>query len=125
VRIVLVLAFALPLTATGGRAIARVVDDLSDDVAFVRRVLARELDTINEYEALAKRAQDPRVRAFLSHLANEEKEHVAEAMALIRSYDVEQEAKSAAVDVGAEHFSGAATQVVRAGFTVGSLKGTR
>lgn len=101
------------------------MEELFDDVALVRRVLARELDTINEYEAAAKRARDPRVQAFLRHLAQEEKEHVAEAMALIRSYDVEQEAKSASVDVRAEHFTGApAASPLRVGFTVGSLKGT-
>ncbi len=101
------------------------------DTALVRRVLARELDTINEYEAMAESAADPTIRAFLLHLAQEEKEHVAEAMALIRARDVDQEAKSAAVDVRPDHFttgtkSGAPTASpsgLPRSFTVGSLKG--
>ena len=104
------------------------------DTALVRRVLARELDTINEYEAMAESAQDPTIRAFLLHLAQEEKEHVAEAMALIRARDVDQEAKSAAVDVRPDHFAtgqtgrAAAPAAAQApglprSFTVGSLKG--
>ena len=106
-------------------------DDSVTDVALVRRVLARELDTINEYEAMAARAKDPTIQAFFRHLAAEEKEHVAEAMALIRAYDLEQEAKSGAADVRPEHFdplrrggaapSPAADPTRR--YTVGSLKG--
>ncbi len=104
----------------------------SPDTALVRRVLARELDTINEYEAMAQSAEDPTVRAFLLHLAQEEKEHVAEAMALIRARDVDQETKSAAVDVRPDHFSTGRTAPAQAAaspqglprsFTVGSLKG--
>lgn len=111
-------------------------DDPVSDVALVRRVLARELDTINEYEALAVRAKDPTIKAFFRHLALEEKEHVAEAMALIRAYDLEQEQKSGAADVRPEHFQGgapargavasstpqASAPRVPGRFTVGSLK---
>ncbi len=65
---------------------------LLDDVARVRRVLARELETINEYEAFAAASTDPQVRAFFSHLAQEEKEHVAEATHMLRRLDAGQEA---------------------------------
>lgn len=65
---------------------------LLDDVALVRQVLARELDTINEYEASARAASDPEVRAFFLHLAAEEKEHVAEAVHMLRMLDAGQQA---------------------------------
>ncbi|HET9450260.1 MAG TPA: ferritin, partial [Aggregicoccus sp.] len=66
--------------------------DLLDDLARVRRVLARELETINEYEAFAAASSLPEVRAFFTHLAQEEKEHVAEATHMLRRLDAGQEA---------------------------------
>jgi hypothetical protein len=67
-------------------------NDLSTDVALVRRVLARELETINEYEAHARAASTPALRDFFLHLAAEEKEHVAEAVHMLRLLDAGQEA---------------------------------
>jgi len=63
-----------------------------DDVARIRRVLARELETINEYEAFARASSQPEVRAFFLHLAAEEKEHVSEAVHMLRLLDAGQEA---------------------------------
>lgn len=60
------------------------------DVARIRRVLARELDTISEYEQLAREAESPELRTFFLHLATEEKEHVAEATWLLGKLDPEQ-----------------------------------
>ena len=79
---------------------------LLDDVARVRRVLARELETINEYEAFAAASTDPQVRAFFSHLAQEEKEHVAEATHMLRRLDAGQEAHFA-TGTAPGHFEGA------------------
>jgi rubrerythrin len=79
--------------------------ELLDDVARIRRVLARELETINEYEAFAAAATSPEVRAFFSHLAREEKEHVAEATSMLRRLDAEQEAHFAQ-GTPAGHFEG-------------------
>lgn len=62
------------------------------DVARIRQVLARELETINEYEAFAAASEDPEVRAFFLHLAAEEKEHVAEATHMLRMLDAGQDA---------------------------------
>lgn len=62
------------------------------DVARIRQVLARELETINEYEAFAAASSDPEVRAFFLHLAAEEKEHVAEATQMLRMLDAGQDA---------------------------------
>ncbi|QRO01994.1 ferritin [Archangium violaceum] len=67
-------------------------NDLSTDVALVRRVLARELETINEYEAFARASSSPEIRDFFMHLAAEEKEHVAEAVHMLRLLDAGQEA---------------------------------
>ncbi|NOK04441.1 MULTISPECIES: encapsulin nanocompartment cargo protein EncB [Myxococcus] len=58
-----------------------------DDVARIRLVLARELETINEYEAYARASSNPEVRAFFQHLAAEEKEHVSEAVHMLRMLD--------------------------------------
>jgi len=81
-------------------------NDLSTDVALVRRVLARELETINEYEAFARAASSPELRDFFLHLAAEEKEHVAEAVHMIRLLDADQEAHfTKPVTTG--HFQGA------------------
>ena len=53
------------------------------DASLIRTILARECDTVNEYEALAAQAEDPAVRRLILHFAEEEKEHIAEcAMAL-------------------------------------------
>ncbi len=81
-------------------------NDLSTDVALVRRVLARELETINEYEAFARAASSPELRDFFLHLAAEEKEHVAEAVHMIRLLDAGQEAHFSK-PVVAGHFQGA------------------
>ncbi|WP_224366491.1 ferritin family protein [Hyalangium versicolor] len=66
--------------------------ELLNDVARIRRVLARELETINEYEAFAQAASNPEVRAFFLHLAAEEKEHVSEATQMLRMLDAAQNA---------------------------------
>lgn len=65
--------------------------ELLSDVARIRRVLARELETINEYEAFAQSSTSPEVRAFFAHLAAEEKEHVAEATQMLRMLDAAQD----------------------------------
>ncbi|MFY0522447.1 ferritin [Archangium gephyra] len=81
-------------------------NDLSTDVALVRQVLARELETINEYEAHARAASTPELRDFFLHLAAEEKEHVAEAVHMLRLLDAGQEAHFAK-PVTTGHFQGA------------------
>jgi len=108
------------------------LDGGGEDLALLRSVLARELETINEYERYARLAKRGTLRAFFSHLALEEKEHVAEAMALIQQLDAGQREKSAVVDVGLAHFDGSRAKgtlaaiepVPRAAhrLTVGSLR---
>lgn len=107
------------------------------DVRLLRAALARELDTINEYEEMAEQAEDPLIRDFFYHLAVEEKEHVAEAMALIERRDPDQARESREADTRPEHFRGEAPRAASeedatrgegrapasAAWTVGSLKG--
>jgi hypothetical protein len=75
------------------------------DVARVRLVLMRELETISAYEALAREAEGPEAKAFFEHLALEEKEHVAEATYLLRKLDATQEGKFQAT-YSETHFQG-------------------
>ncbi|MGQ0506764.1 MAG: ferritin family protein [Myxococcaceae bacterium] len=81
------------------------LDDLTTDLARVRSVLLRELETINSYEELARQASNDEVKAFFLHLAKEEKEHVAEATLLLRRLDADQEAYFQK-DYSAAHFAG-------------------
>lgn len=102
-----------------------------DDLARLRLVLARELETINEYEAHAREASTEKLRAFFKHLADEEKEHVAEAMALIHELDPVQAQEADEVKTDHAHFTGTAgpaspatkpTPMSRLQWTIGSLK---
>ena len=63
------------------------MDETEDDLLLVRDVLARELETINSYLRLLRDAKSERVRAFLAHVTDEEKEHVAEALEIIKELD--------------------------------------
>ena len=103
-----------------------------DDLARLRLVLARELETINEYEAHGREASTEKMRAFFKHLADEEKEHVAEAMALIHELDEVQAREANEVRTDHAHFTGESsatrdpstnpTPMSRLQWTVGSLK---
>lgn len=114
----------------------------SKDVRLLRAVLARELETINEYEIMAEQAEDALIRDFFLHLAKEEKEHVGEAMALINERDSDQRRELDEAETGIEHFqhgtrtnsegpaAGGTTTGAKAPatdpttrFTVGSLRG--
>jgi EncFtn-like ferroxidase len=82
---------------------------MESDAQRVRQVLARELETISHYEALAAAAERPELRAFFLHLAEEEKEHVAEATAVLRRLDAGQELQFQK-PFPASHFTGAAAE---------------
>lgn len=82
---------------------------METDAQRVRQVLARELETISHYEALAAAAERPELRAFFLHLAEEEKEHVAEATAVLRRLDAGQELQFQK-PFPAAHFAGAAAK---------------
>jgi rubrerythrin len=61
--------------------------ELSSDPSRVRAALVRALEAVTHYEASAAAAESDEVRAFFTHLASEEKEHVAEAIAVLRTLD--------------------------------------
>jgi len=60
------------------------------DLVLLREILARELETINVYQSLLAQANSADVNEFISHIMDEEKEHVAEAMELINQIDPRQ-----------------------------------
>ena len=86
---------------------------METDVQRVRQVLARELETISHYEALAAAAERPELRAFFLHLAEEEKEHVAEATAVLRRLDAGQDVQFHK-PFPASHFEGPAAPAAEA-----------
>ena len=47
----------------------------------------RALDQVTQHEASAAEATDADVRDFFTHLASEQKEHVVEAIAMLRKLD--------------------------------------
>jgi hypothetical protein len=105
----------------------------ADDRALVRRFIARELETINEYEQFAAQATSPALKRFFEHVAQEEREHVAEGMHELLALDP---AQQAIVDYHEAHAvpktpaaaaprDGAGAEVVLKGYTrltVGSLR---
>ena len=63
-----------------------------ETLARLRDVLARELETINQYELYAGAETDPGARTLFQHLANEEKEHVVEVYEALMEHDDAQRA---------------------------------
>lgn len=63
------------------------------DLQMMREDLMGELGAINQYVRHATAAADRGVRDLLNHIANDEREHVAELTNMIRKLDPEQEAK--------------------------------
>lgn len=81
-----------------------------EDAARVRAVLSRELETISHYESMARSATTAEVRDFLLHLAQEEKEHVAEGIAVLSRLDSIQ-AAHLGKPIPPQHFAPAAATV--------------
>ena len=57
----------------------------------LRVAISAELDAINLYEQMAALAEDKHVKAVLLEVAREEKTHVGEFLALLKTLDREQE----------------------------------
>ncbi|HYP26867.1 MAG TPA: hypothetical protein VE262_09125 [Blastocatellia bacterium] len=68
------------------------MDDKISDLMLLRDILAREVNTINNYQSLLPQATTSEVATFISHILEEEKEHVAEALNLIKEMDPNQAA---------------------------------
>ena len=58
----------------------------------LRVVMARELETINQYEQFADATADPALQTLFQHLADEEKEHVMEVFEVLLQRDPAQAA---------------------------------
>lgn len=62
---------------------------------WLRQDLVGELDAINQYQAHIDNIEDPEIKELLSHIRDDEKEHVAELMHLITRIDAVQHKKFA------------------------------
>jgi rubrerythrin len=102
----------------------------------LRDILAREISTINNYQSLLSQASSAEVATFISHILEEEKEHVAEAIELIKELDPNQAALLSKGshwknDISTSHLntikveSHAPTAKAPHAWTVGSLKGEK
>ena len=67
---------------------------MPDDVAILRQILQRELETINAYEEMLEQIKDPALRLIIEHVTDEEREHVSEMYQLIMERDSAQAARS-------------------------------
>jgi rubrerythrin len=66
------------------------MDETAEEIMIIRDILMREIETINVYQRMAASTESPDVAGFLHHIIEEEKEHVAEALELIKRYDPSQ-----------------------------------
>ena len=113
------------------------MDSKMGDLMLLRDILAREISTINNYQSLLSQASSPEVATFVSHILEEEKEHVAEALELIKELDPNQAEMIAKgshwkSDSAAREYSNSARRLFRLSrhdaphtWTVGSLKGKK
>lgn len=60
---------------------------MSKDLELLRKALIDEQEAINYYEDAIQQLQDGESRKVLSHISEEEKEHSAELLELIRKLD--------------------------------------
>jgi len=114
-------------------------DAIENDMALVREIMARELETVNTYFALLQKATNSAVRQFIEHIMNEEKEHIAEAVDILSRFDRVQATmlqKDFMSHTGAEHAQGGPTaqtsgrgannsHLLERKLTVGSLRKTQ
>ncbi|MFG0319471.1 MAG: hypothetical protein ACF8XB_19530 [Planctomycetota bacterium JB042] len=57
------------------------------DQQLLREILMREIETIHRYQEMLRRAADDDLQRFIAHALLEEKEHVAEAIQILRRLD--------------------------------------
>lgn len=65
----------------------------TDDCNLIRKALIDELEAINGYEDFMQHLEDRQAIQTMGHINTEEKEHVAELMALLRRLDPAQAQK--------------------------------
>ncbi len=62
------------------------------DQQLLREIMIREIETIHRYQDMLERAGSDDLQRFLAHAIYEEKEHVAEALQILRALDPMQDA---------------------------------
>ena len=97
------------------------MNEREEDLILIRDILAREIETINTYQRLLDRAQTDVVKTFLRHITEEEKEHVAEAVELIKQFDQSQAALLGKASHWREQEQPVSFQATKS-LTVGSLR---
>jgi len=65
-------------------------DDSLNDQPLIRDLIARELETINNYADLMRRSESDEARLFFKHVLDEEKEHISDGLSILRQLDPEQ-----------------------------------
>ena len=65
----------------------------SKDLINLREDLIGELEAINQYQEHIDEAESEEIKKVLSHIRDDEKEHVAELVKLLRKLDPMQEEK--------------------------------
>ncbi|HHE76614.1 MAG TPA: hypothetical protein ENL27_01365 [Candidatus Parcubacteria bacterium] len=65
----------------------------SKDLEFLREDLIGELEAINQYQDHIDEIDNEEIKKVLSHIRDDEKEHVAELIKVIRKLDEVQEEK--------------------------------
>lgn len=87
-----------------GKTIPQHSEPTTDD-ELLRQAIILEMDAINSYEFMARKAKDPNVRKVLLDIAKEEKHHIYEFELLLEKIDkemtqAEDEAKDELSDMG-------------------------
>jgi len=59
----------------------------------LRKDLIGELEAINQYQAHIEETEDQKIKEVLTHILNDEKEHVAELVKLLQELDQSQKEK--------------------------------
>lgn len=100
-----------------------------DILQMLRSDLIGELEAINQYQAHIDASDDEEMKALLSHIRDDEKEHVAELTNFINRRDPVQKMKFETdhtnPETGAEGTEGEGAGGAAAGATVGSLFGQK
>ncbi|MCD6085809.1 hypothetical protein J7J41_02345 [bacterium] len=63
------------------------------DLKNLREDLIGELEAINQYQKHIEETQNQKIKELLTHILNEEKEHVAEIIKLLKDIDEVQKEK--------------------------------
>jgi len=91
-------------------------EGLEQFLIWVREDIAGEIDAIDNYQYHIDSIDIPEIKEILSHIRDEEKEHVAELTHLLQRYDPVQKEK-----FENDHFEEEFSSGSDSGFTVGNI----